>query len=115
MHVERDTFAAALVAASLEDAGIDVRQVADGEAALAAAAEQDFDAYVVGADRDTGAQASALAERLRDATPEVPLVLVAADPDPSCDAETIVREPFRQGELEAAVDTALSSRACVRR
>jgi DNA-binding response OmpR family regulator len=112
MHVEEDTFAAAMVEAILEDAGFEVRRFPSAGAALAAATVWDFDVYLVGRGRaDEGAPGS-LAEQLRQVTPAVPVVVLAAGPALRLRAPfaVLVREPYSAEELRAGLRSALESR-----
>jgi DNA-binding response OmpR family regulator len=109
LFVEDDAFGAALVQATLEDAGYDVHWSSSGRSAITAARRSGYDAYLLGLgarELSPGAMAEALA-RLDGG---VPIVVIADDPRnlPSGVDLSLVRRPFAAGALLRALRAAVS-------
>lgn len=109
LHVEDDAFAAALVTATLDDAGIGVRWISSGRSAITAARACEFEAYLIGGGtRDMSPLAvSAELARLDD---RVPIILIADEPQnlPASLDLTVVRRPFAVPTLLGTVEAALA-------
>jgi CheY-like chemotaxis protein len=76
LYVDDDPFAAALLRATLEDAGFEVAWIPDARSALNAAATGTYDAYLLGVVRG-GAGFPELAEKLAAVDAEARFVAVA--------------------------------------
>ncbi len=111
LYVEDDAFLAALVEATLADAGFDLEWFSCAELALAAAANEQFDLYLLDLKlpRMPGDE---LARRLRALTPGVPIVFVSGDEAllGTLVSRSVVRKPFYENELLEAVAAALDGR-----
>lgn len=109
LYVEDDAFLAALVEATLADAGFDLEWYSCGELALAAAANEKFDLYLLDLKlpRMPGDE---LSRRLRALTPSVPIVFVSGDEEllGTLVSRSVVRKPFYENELLEAVAAALA-------
>ncbi len=102
---EDDGRIASVVAAALRRSGFDVVVAPDGRSALALALERRFDALLTDLHMP-GLRGDAVAERVRQARPELPLLLMTAAPrseiwEPLWDA--VIRKPFALGALVAHV------------
>jgi DNA-binding response OmpR family regulator len=98
LHVEDDTFVAALVQATLGDAGFDVDWHSNGETALAAAREADYGAYLVDLGLP-GMRGSELAEQLRGLSAGVPIVYVTGEPELVQGEPWVLAKPFPPSAL----------------
>jgi DNA-binding response OmpR family regulator len=112
LHVEDDSFAAALVEATLGDAGFDVDWFSTAQAALDAAGAADYDIYLL----DVGLPGSSgllLAEELAGVDAGVPIIFVTGTPEdvPARRNLSVVPKPFAPSALVAAVQTAAAGRA----
>lgn len=109
LYVEDDTFLSALVEATLVDAGFAVEWHSTAEAALLAAADGGYDAYLLDL-RLPRMDGVALAARLKQLTPGVPVVFVSGDDDAlgKLRSALVVRKPFYENELLDVVTEALA-------
>ena len=110
-YIEHDAFVAALVGATLEDAGIEMRWASSGKSAITAASACEYDAYLVGIGT-RGMSPVAVADELARLDDRVPIVLIADDPDNmrlSLSVTAVVRRPFATGALLAALEAACQS------
>ncbi len=110
LHVEDDAFVAALVAATVEDAGVDVQWCSTGRSALRAAASGAYDAFLLG----IGARDMSrilLAERLAQLDDRIPIILVTdgAETLPLGPNVTMVTRPFEPHALVGAIAAALDA------
>jgi len=110
LHIEDDAFVAALVTATLDDAGIDVRWISSGRSAITVACACEFEAYLIGIGaRDMSPLA--VAAELARLDVGVPIILIVDDPQkppPSLNL-TVVRKPFAVRTLLGAVEAALDA------
>jgi CheY-like chemotaxis protein len=108
LHVDDDRFARAMIEASLDDAGYYVEAVGSAHTALAAAAEQQFDCYLIdlGLPEMDGLE---LAETLVQRVHEAPVVFVTGSPELVPEGSAVVAKPFTDRELLDALAEALAS------
>lgn len=109
LYVEDDAFLAALVEATLADAGFELEWFACAELALAAAARERFDLYLLDLKLPRMA-GDELSRRLQELTPGVPTVFVSGDEESlgRLRSPSVVRKPFYENELLDAVAAALT-------
>lgn len=110
LYVERDAFHAALVEATLEDAGIEVHWTSSGRSAITAALAPEYDAYLVGIGT-RGMSPVAVVDELAGLDDRVPIIRIADEPQSLRLNVTVVRKPFAAGALLAAVEAACQSYA----
>lgn len=110
LHVERDTFLAALIHATLEDAGFGVGWYPSADAALAAVPAAAYDVCLLEGDlpgtrgRTTAATAAALARG-------APIVVLADELEAGIDARvSTLSKPFPPHALVEAVESAVLNR-----
>lgn len=110
LHVDDDRFARALIEASLDDAGFYVEAVGSAHAALAAAAEQTFDLYLIdlGLPEMGGAE---LADLLVRDVHDAPVVFVTGAPGDAPPDSLVVAKPFSSRQLVEAIEEALTTSA----
>ena len=110
LHVEDDAFVAALVAATVEDAGVDVRWCSTGRSALTAAATRAYDAFLLGiGPRDMSR--ILLAEGLAQIDDGIPIILITdgAESLPLGPNVRVVTRPFEPHALVGAIEAALGA------
>lgn len=110
LHVDDDSFARALIEATLDDAGYHVQSVGSAHAALAAAEETDFDLYLI----DLGLpemRGTELAETLVQEIHEAPVLFVTGLPDEAPADASVVAKPFSGRELLDAIEATIADRA----
>jgi CheY-like chemotaxis protein len=96
---------AELLRATLEEAGYEVVTACTGLAAVAAVEQHDVDLAVLDV-LMPGISGDAVAERLRQVDPRLPVLLMSGSRDGLAAASgwPVLRKPFRQEELLAAVE-----------
>ena len=101
-----------LVAATLEDAGYDVLTASTGLAAVACVEQNEVDLAVLDV-LMPGISGDAVAERLRQLSPGLPVLLMTgADEDYAVGSGLpMLRKPFPQDELLAAVERLTARRS----
>ena len=111
LYVEDDAFLAALVEATLADAGFELEWFSCAELALAAAAKEQFDLYLLDL-RLPRMAGDELSRRLEALTPGVPVVFVSGDEESlgRLASPSVVRKPFYENELLEAIAAALADR-----
>ena len=107
LHVEHDAFVAALVQATLEDAGLEVHWFSTGRSALTAARSAAYDGYLLGAGpRDMSG--ALLADELARLADHVPVIVIADGAENVPFTRTVVSSPFAPRALAGAVEAALA-------
>ena len=110
LYVGHNAFVAALVEATLEDAGIEVLWASSWRSAITAATAGEYDAYLVGVGPH-GMSPVAVSQELARLDDRVPIILLADEPQSLRQGlnVTVVRKPFAAGALPAAVEAACES------